>query len=117
VAVLLDRRNPEVTSALLFAFVFVAVAAALAAARPHPPKVIRLLHRHVNSSAQLPIRISVLLIASLVLLAFELGLDVLLGAFAAGIVVRLLIRGEDTAATCPGASWCRWPSARPPACP
>jgi Kef-type K+ transport system membrane component KefB len=97
VAVLLDRRNPEVTSALLFAFVFVAVAAALAAARPHPPKVIRLLHRHVNSSAQLPIRISVLLIASLVLLAFELGLDVLLGAFAAGIVVRLLVRGEDTA--------------------
>jgi Kef-type K+ transport system membrane component KefB len=97
VAVLLDRRNPEVTSALLFAFVFVAVAAALAAARPHPPKVVRLLHRHVNSSAQLPIRISVLLIASLVLLAFELGLDVLLGAFAAGIVVRLLIRGEDTA--------------------
>jgi Kef-type K+ transport system membrane component KefB len=97
VAVLLDRRNPEVTSALMFAFVFVAVAAALAAARPHPPKVVRLLHRHVNSSAQLPIRISVLLIASLVLLAFELGLDVLLGAFAAGIVVRLLIRGEDTA--------------------
>ena len=97
VAVLLDRRNPEVTSALLFAFVFVAVAAALAAARPHPPRVIRLLHRHVNSSAQLPIRVSVLLIASLVLLAFELGLDVLLGAFAAGIVVRLLIRGEDTA--------------------
>ena len=33
----------------------------------------------------------------LVLLAFELGLDVLLGAFAAGIVVRLLVRGEDTA--------------------
>ena len=28
---------------------------------------------------------------------FELGLDVLLGAFAAGIVVRLLVRGEDTA--------------------
>ncbi|HTQ92160.1 MAG TPA: cation:proton antiporter, partial [Streptosporangiaceae bacterium] len=60
------------------------------------PRVIQLLHRHVNSSAQLPIRISVLLIASLVLLAFELGLDVLLGAFAAGVVVRLLVRGEDT---------------------
>jgi len=97
VAVLLDRRNPEMTSVLLFAFVIVAVAAALAASGPHPPRVIQLLHRHVNSSAQLPIRISVLLIASLVLLAFELGLDVLLGAFAAGIVVRLLVRGEDTA--------------------
>jgi Kef-type K+ transport system membrane component KefB len=31
-----------------------------------------------------------------VYLAFRLGLDVLLGAFAAGIVVRLFVRGEDS---------------------
>jgi Kef-type K+ transport system membrane component KefB len=96
VAVLLNRRNPELTAVLLLLFVVVAVAAALAAARPHPPKVIRLLHRHVHSSAQLPVRAAVLLIVSLVLLASELGLDVLLGAFAAGIVVRLFVRGEDS---------------------
>jgi len=96
VAVLLDRRNPEMTSLLLLVFVVVAVAAAVIAARPHPPRVIRFLHRHVHSSAQLPIRISVLLIVSLVFLAFRLGLDVLLGAFAAGIVVKLFVQGEDT---------------------
>jgi Kef-type K+ transport system membrane component KefB len=96
VAVLLDRRNPEMTALLLLLFVVVAVAAALAAARPHPPKVIQLLHRHVHSSAQLPIRISVLLILGLVFLAFRLGLDVLLGAFAAGIVVKLFVHGEDS---------------------
>jgi Kef-type K+ transport system membrane component KefB len=38
----------------------------------------------------------VLLILLLVYLAFELGLDVLLGAFAAGIVVRLFFAGEDS---------------------
>jgi len=95
VAVLLDRRNPETTSVLLFVFVVVAVAAAVVAARPHPPRLIRFLHRHVHSSAQLPVRISVLLILGLVFLAFRLGLDVLLGAFAAGIVVKLFVQGED----------------------
>lgn len=95
IAVLLDGRNPETTAFLLFVFVVVAVAAALMAARPRPPAVIRFLHRHVQSSAQLPIRISVLLIITLVFLAYRLGLDVLLGAFAAGIVVKLFVQGED----------------------
>ncbi len=57
--------------------------------------MIQLLHRHVQSSAQLPVRVSVLLIVSLVFLALRLGLDVLLGAVAAGIVVRLFVQGED----------------------
>ena len=96
VAVLLDRRDPGTTAVLLFVFVLVAVAAALVAVRTHPPKVIQFLHRHVHSSAQLPVRIAVLLIISLVFLAFRLGLDVLLGAFAAGIVIRLFVQGEDS---------------------
>jgi Kef-type K+ transport system membrane component KefB len=95
VAVLIDRRNPEMTSLLLLAFAIVAAAAAVIAGRPHPPKLIRFLHRTVHSSAQLPIRISMLLIISLVFLAFRLGLDVLLGAFAAGIVVKLFVQGRD----------------------
>jgi Kef-type K+ transport system membrane component KefB len=96
VAILLDHRHPALTGLLLVLFVVVAVATTLVAARPHPPKVIRLLHRHLQSSAQLPIRVAVLFIFALVYLAFRLGLDVLLGAFAAGIVVRLLVRGEDS---------------------
>jgi Kef-type K+ transport system membrane component KefB len=95
VAVLLDHRNAEMTSVLLVLFTVVATAAALIAGRPLPPRVIRLLHRHVQSSSQLPVRVSVFLIISLVFLAYRLGLDVLLGAFAAGIVVRLFIQGED----------------------
>jgi Kef-type K+ transport system membrane component KefB len=96
VAILLDHRNPVQTGLLLLAFVAVAAAAAIVAARPYPPRVIALMHRHLQSSAQLPIRLSVLLVLGLVYLAYKLGLDVLLGAFAAGIVVRLLVRGQDS---------------------
>jgi Kef-type K+ transport system membrane component KefB len=96
VAILLDHRDPVLTGLLLVLFVVVAVVTTLFAARTHPPKVIRLLHRHLQSSAQLPVRVAVLFILGLVYLAFRLGLDVLLGAFAAGIVVRLFVRGEDS---------------------
>jgi Kef-type K+ transport system membrane component KefB len=96
VAILLDHRDPIQTSLLLALFVVVAVATTFLAARPHPPKIIRLLHRHLRSSAQLPVRVAVLFIFCLVYLAFRLGLDVLLGAFAAGIVIRFFARGEDS---------------------
>jgi Kef-type K+ transport system membrane component KefB len=96
VAILLDRRDPLLTALLLAAFVLVAVATTLLAARPHPPKIIRLLHRHLHSTAQLPVRVAVLFVFGLVYLAFRLGLDVLLGAFTAGIVVRFFVRGADS---------------------
>ena len=96
VAVLLTRKDPFVTSALLVFFVAIAVACALLASRTRPPRMVALLRRHLHSSAQLPVRVSVLLVLVLVYLAFELGLDVLLGAFAAGVVVKLFTVGEDS---------------------
>jgi Kef-type K+ transport system membrane component KefB len=97
VAILLTNRNAGVTLLLLALFVGVAVVSAMLAAQVHPPRLVRLLRRHLNSTSQLPIRISVLLVVLLVYLAYELSLDVLLGAFAAGMVVRLFITGEDYA--------------------
>jgi Kef-type K+ transport system membrane component KefB len=95
VAVLLTNRDPKVTFLLLFLFVAVAATAALLALRVHPPRWVALLRKHIDSTAQLPIRISVLLVILLVYIALKLSLDVLLGAFAAGVVVRLFIEGED----------------------
>ena len=54
------------------------------------------MRRHLHSTSQLPVRISVLLVILLVYLAIKLSLDVLLGAFAAGVVVRLFITGDDS---------------------
>ena len=95
VAVLLTNRDFRLTVLLLVLFVAVAAAAAVLALRVHPPKFVALLRRHVESTSQLPIRISVLLVIVLVFLAIKLSLDVLLGAFAAGVVVRLFIEGPD----------------------
>lgn len=98
VALLLTKKEPLLTSLLLVAFIVVAVATVLLAARTQPPRVVALLSRHMESSAQLPVRVALLLIVLLVLLAETLGLDVLLGAFAAGIVVRLFSSGGEIAA-------------------
>jgi Kef-type K+ transport system membrane component KefB len=95
VAVLLDHRRTTQTALLLALFGAVTVGAVLLARRAKHPRLVALLHRHLQSSAQLPVRISVLCIVGLVYLAFDLGLDVLLGAFAAGIVVRLFVLGDD----------------------
>ena len=84
VAVLLTNRDPGVTFLLLALFVAIAVLSAMLAAQVHPPRLVQLLRKHLNSTSQLPVRVSVLLVVLLVYLAFELSLDVLLGAFAAG---------------------------------
>ncbi len=96
VALLLTNRDARLTFLLLGLFVGVAVVAALLATQVHPPRLIALMRRHLHSTAQLPVRISVLLVILLVYLAEKLSLDVLLGAFAAGVVVRLFIKGEDS---------------------
>jgi Kef-type K+ transport system membrane component KefB len=95
VAVLLTNRDVRLTFFLLALFVAIAVVAALLAMQVHPPHFVALMRRHLHSTAQLPVRISVLLVILLVYLAIKLSLDVLLGAFAAGVVVRLFIKGED----------------------
>ena len=94
IALLLTTDNPAGEAVLLVLFVLIAAVAVAAALRPTPPKLAGLLTRHLESSAQLPIRISVLLIIVLVWIASHLGLDVLLGAFVAGLVIRIANQGE-----------------------
>jgi Kef-type K+ transport system membrane component KefB len=95
IALLLTTDNPLSTAVLLAVFVAIAVGAVVLAARPRKPGLVELLGKNLHSSAQLPVRISVLMIVALVWVASELGLDVLLGAFTAGIVVRLFSAGKD----------------------
>ena len=95
ITLLLSSDNPVGSGLLLVVFVVVAVTAALVATRPQPPRVVRMLQSNLHSSSQLPVRVAVLLIVVLVWLASDLGLDVLLGAFASGVVVRLFSSGPD----------------------
>ena len=49
----------------------------------------------MHSSTQLPVRISLLLLAALFVLAQEFGFESIFGAFAAGMVIGLVTRGEE----------------------
>jgi Kef-type K+ transport system membrane component KefB len=95
ITLLLTGDNPAEEALLLVAFVVIALGAAYVASRPQPPVVIASLHRGLGTSSQLPVRVAVLLLVVMVLLASELGLDTLLGAFAAGIVLRVALAHEQ----------------------
>ena len=81
-------------SVLLFAFAAIVVGSTVVL-RARPARVVRLVETTMGTSGQLAIRLSVLLVVALVVLASQFGLDVILGAFAAGIIVGLMIRDRD----------------------
>jgi len=96
VTLLLMTASNKVSQALLLsAFTAIAIIAALASSGA-VARTWSYLNRSLNSSGQEPVRLTVLLVFALVVLAGDLGLDVILGAFAAGIIVRYARRGRTT---------------------
>jgi Kef-type K+ transport system membrane component KefB len=82
------------SSLILVLFVGIAVLTALVAVRG---AVIGwpLLERSLETSGQFAIRLSVVMVFALAALASELGLDLLLGGFVAGIIVRQALKGRE----------------------
>src|SRR4051794_16726156 len=83
-------------SAILIAFVLLAIAIALPSVRlawqGWPA-----LEKTFEASSQLAVRVTVVLVFGLVLLASDLGLDVLLGGFVAGMITRMALKGHELA--------------------
>ncbi len=94
VTLVLSAHQPLHEALVLVAFVALALALALASVRwgwrGWPA-----LERTFEASSQLAVRITVVLVFGLVLLADELGLDVLLGGFVAGMITRLALKGQE----------------------
>jgi Kef-type K+ transport system membrane component KefB len=91
IALLLSGERPLHATALLITFTAAAVGAAILAMRPPRPWLTRLLTVTLGTSAQFAVRVSVLVVLAMVWLATELHLDLVLGAFAAGVVMRLVL--------------------------
>ncbi|MFD5652918.1 cation:proton antiporter [Streptomyces sp. NPDC127039] len=91
VALLLSGRRPAESAALLAAFGAITAAAVFWALRPRPPWFARLTERTLHTSGQFAVRFVMLLLACMLGLAEVFGLDVLLGAFAAGVLTRLVL--------------------------
>ncbi len=96
IAVLLTSTTSRTDSALLLvAFALVAVAAAIAAPHVRPHRVVAVIERTMEATGQLAVRLSVFLLAALVYLTSRLGLDVVLGAFSAGMLVSIAAGPES----------------------
>jgi Kef-type K+ transport system membrane component KefB len=91
ISVALTSDTPVRTTVVLVVFVAIALLTGWLASRDARPRTVQLISRTLHSSGQLGVRISVLLCVLLVWTASEFGLDVLLGAFAAGMVARLFL--------------------------
>jgi Kef-type K+ transport system membrane component KefB len=77
----------------LLAFLALVALAAAVGMGARPPKVLALLSRTMQTSTQLPVRLALFVIATLVVVSMEFGFEGILGAFAAGMIVGLSTRG------------------------
>ena len=78
---------------LLIGFGLIVAGAAGIAVHFQPPRILMIVRETVDKSGQLAVRLSVALLAVLVVLAEELDFDFVLGAFAAGLVIGLVTQG------------------------
>ncbi|MEG0374971.1 MAG: cation:proton antiporter [Raoultibacter sp.] len=96
-ALLLSSRAEWLTILILVGFVGIAVLAAAfsAKAKKAGGKIFKFLTANANTTAQTAMRVTVLLLVALVALSAVFDLDIVLGAFAAGFVLRYVIPEGD----------------------
>lgn len=94
VTLVLSTTHPLHEALILVGFVALALAVALSSVRL-AWKGWPALERTFEASSQLAVRITVVLVCGLVLLASQLGLDVLLGGFVAGMITRAALKGHE----------------------
>jgi Kef-type K+ transport system membrane component KefB len=94
VTLVLSTASPLHESAILVAFIALALFLALLSVR-YAWRGWPALERTFESSSQLAVRVTVVLVFGLVLLANKLGLDLLLGGFVAGMITRVALQGHE----------------------
>ncbi len=96
VTLILSTGHPLHEAVILVVFVALAVFTGLLAVRS-AWRGWPLVERTFETSSQLAVRLAVVLVFSLVALAAQLGLDLLLGGFVAGMITRIALRGREVA--------------------
>ena len=94
VTLVLSTASPLHESVILLAFIALALILAMGSVR-YAWRGWPALEKTFEASSQLAVRITVVLVFGLVLLASQLGLDVLLGGFVAGMITGLALRGHE----------------------
>jgi Kef-type K+ transport system membrane component KefB len=94
VTLILSTGNPVHEGLILVIFVVLAVFTGILAVRS-AWRGWPLVEKTFETSSQLAVRLAVVLVFSLVALAAQLGLDLLLGGFVAGMITRIALRGRE----------------------
>jgi Kef-type K+ transport system membrane component KefB len=94
ITLVFSTKGAAANAVILLAFILLALATALLAVRG-AGRGWGLLERTLETSSQLAIRIAVVLVFALGALAADLGLDLLLGGFVAGVIVREALKGRE----------------------
>lgn len=79
---------------LLIAFVAIALMAGLVSTGI-VSRWFNFIYDRIEQSGQLPVRLTVLLLFALVVIAADLGMDVILGAFAAGMIMGMIVGDRE----------------------
>jgi Kef-type K+ transport system membrane component KefB len=90
-ALLLTTDSPGKTAVLLVGFVALALAGLWLATRKRPPRLARMVTATLGTSVQLAVRMSMLIVVFMLWVALGLGIDALVGAFSAGIIVKAFL--------------------------
>jgi Kef-type K+ transport system membrane component KefB len=94
VTLILSTGHPLHEAVILLLFIALAVITGILAVRS-AWKGWPLVERTFETSSQLAVRLAVVLVFALVALAAQLGLDLLLGGFVAGMITRVALRGRE----------------------
>lgn len=92
ISVFLGGRTPGRATVVLLVFLVVAGLAIVLAGRRRHPRMHAAIEATLRTSGQFGVRLVILVLALLVALSAVLDLDMLLGAFAAGLLFRTLVR-------------------------
>lgn len=89
----IPTQGTVIHALLMILFIIAAFAAVYIALRARPSRLIEILQQTMQSSGQLPVRLCILIQILFVALSEEFGLNIVIGAFTAGIVVNLAVQG------------------------
>ena len=92
---LIPTHSTFVHTLFMVTFIIIAFVAANIALNTRSSRLLDMLTRTMQSSGQLPVRLCILLQILFVALAAKFGLNIVMGAFTAGIVVGLAIKGKE----------------------